>query len=80
MRMKKVRENSASLAEINLALGNGGTPLHFAALNGALEIAQMLVQYKANPKAAWGEQSRTPLQLAQEQGHASLVKLLEEIG
>ncbi|CAJ1415080.1 unnamed protein product [Effrenium voratum] len=78
--MKKVRENSASLAEINLALGNGGTPLHFAALNGALEIAQMLVQYKANPKAAWGEQSRTPLQLAQEQGHASLVKLLEEIG
>lgn len=31
--MEKVRDGNASLAEINLALGNRGTPLHFAAGN-----------------------------------------------
>ena len=30
-RMRKVQEGTASLAETNLALGNRGTPLHFAA-------------------------------------------------
>ena len=68
--MEKVRDGKASLAEINLALGNRGTPLHFAALNGSLEIAKMLLDYQADPASTWSTRRLTPLDLAQQQGEA----------
>jgi len=76
--MGKVRNGTATLAEMNLALGNKGTALHFAALNGSLEIAKMLLEYKANPSLTWSERQWTPLQLAQQQGQETLVELLKK--
>lgn len=75
--MRKVQEGTASLAETNLALGNRGTPLHFAALNGSLEIAKLLLEHKADPTVTWGSRQLTPLQLAEQQGQEELVRLLK---
>lgn len=75
--MGKVRNGTASLAEKNLALGNRGTALHFAALNGSLEIAKLLLEHEADPSATWSERRYTPLQLAQQQGQEALVELLK---
>lgn len=62
---------------MNLALGNRGTALHFAALNGSLEIAKLLLEHEADPSATWSERRYTPLQLAQQQGQEALVELLK---
>eukprot|EP00435_Cladocopium_sp_Y103_P046955 s583_g13.t1 len=75
--MGKVRNGTASLAEMNLALGNRGTALHFAALNGSLEIAKLLLEHEADPGVTWSERRYTPLQLAQHQGQEALVELLK---
>jgi len=75
--MRKVREGKATLAETNLALCNRGTPLHFAALNGSLEIAKLLIEYKADQGATWSEQNFTPLALAEQQGQEAVVALLK---
>lgn len=75
--MRKVREGKATLAETNLALCNRGTPLHFAALNGSLEIVKLLLEYQADQDATWSEQKLTPLALAEQQGQMAVVALLK---
>jgi len=38
-----------AIIEINVQNNAGNTPLHYAALQGHLEIAQCLVEHQANP-------------------------------
>lgn len=51
------------------------TPLHFAALNGSLEIAQLLVTAGAKTNAA-NAAGETPLDIAKLHRHDKLVHLL----
>mmetsp|Transcript_14077 Transcript_14077/g.33460 ORF Transcript_14077/g.33460 Transcript_14077/m.33460 type:complete len:609 (+) Transcript_14077:72-1898(+) len=71
------RSRNPSAVIWNLALSSGGTPLHFAALNGNLEVAQILLDSMADLNATWGDERLTPLHLARGQGHEDLVACLE---
>lgn len=52
------------------------TPLHYAAKYGNVELVKLLLKAKADPKAKeWRE--KTPLDLAKENKHQDVVKLLE---
>jgi len=74
---QKIRLESASELEWNLAVANDGTPLHLAAINGSLEIAKLLLKYRADLEAVWGDEKLTPKDLAQRRGHQDMVALLE---
>jgi hypothetical protein len=52
------------------------TPLHFAAWQGNADIVRMLLARKADPNAV-DSQKRTPLALAKEKGHTTVIKFLE---
>ena len=58
-------------ADVSAAQGDGMTALHWAAMSGDLELAQMLVHAGANLKAATRIAAATPLLLAAENGHAA---------
>jgi len=61
----------------HLAFGLRGTPLHFAALHGNLEVAQILLDNMADLEATWGDEKLTPLELARSQGHTDLLACFE---
>jgi ankyrin repeat protein len=56
------------------------TALHWAAVNGDLELVNMLVRAGANLKAATRISAATPLLLAAENGHAAVVRALLDAG
>ena len=56
-------------ADVNAAQGDGMTALHWAAMNGDVELAQMLIVAGANVKATTRLGTYTPLYLASQQGH-----------
>ena len=57
-------------ADVNAAQGDGMTALHWAAMNGDAELAQMLMVAGANVKATTRLGSYTPLYIASQQGNA----------
>ena len=67
-------------ADINAAQGDGMTALHWAAMNGDTELAQMLVYAGANVKATTRIGSYTPLYIASQQGHAAVLEVLINAG
>jgi ankyrin repeat protein len=67
-------------ADVNAAQGDGMTALHWAALNGDAELAQMLIVAGANIKATTRLGSYTPLYLASQQGHGNVVQALIKAG
>ena len=67
-------------ADVNAAQGDGMTALHWAAMNGDVELAQMLIVAGANIKATTRLGSYTPLYLASQQGHGSVVQALIKAG
>jgi len=67
-------------ADVNAAQGDGMTALHWAAMNGDLELAQMLIVAGANVKATTRLGSYTPLYLASQQGHGNIVQALIKAG
>src|SRR5262245_30949705 len=67
-------------ADVNAAQGDGMTALHWAAMNGDLDLAQMLIVAGANIKATTRLGSYTPLYLASQQGHAGVVQALIKAG
>jgi ankyrin repeat protein len=67
-------------ADVSAAQGDGMTALHWAAMSGDLELAQLLVKAGANVKATTRIAAATPLLLAAENGHASVVRVLLDAG
>ena len=69
-----------SAADVNAAQGDGMTALHWAAMSGDLELAQMLVFAGANVRATTRLGTYTPLFLASQQGHAPVISALLKAG
>ena len=67
-------------ADVNGAQGDGMTALHWAASQGDVTLAEMLVLAGANLRASTRLNAYTPLFLAARGGHAALVRLLLEKG
>ena len=67
-------------ADVNAALGDGMTGLHWAAKHGDVEMAAMLLDAGANPEAVTRIGAHTPLHVASAAGHASVVSALVEAG
>ncbi len=75
-----VRSLLKSAADVNAAQGDGMTALHWAAINGDAELAQMLVLAGANVRATTRLGAYTPLFLASQQGHAGVITALLKAG
>jgi ankyrin repeat protein len=67
-------------ADVNAAQGDGMTALHWAALEGDVEMARMLLYAGANVKASTRLGAHTPLILASKAGNAEMVGVLLEAG
>jgi ankyrin repeat protein len=67
-------------ADVNAAQGDGMTALHWAALNGDVDLASMLLYAGGNPGATTRLGAYTPLHLACRDGRAAMVKLLVDRG
>jgi ankyrin repeat protein len=67
-------------ADVNVSQSDGMTALHWAALNGSVEIAKMLAYAGAHLEAGTRIGSYTPLHLASQAGDAALVAALLEAG
>ncbi len=78
--VERVVELLRSGADVNAAQGDGMTALHWAAYNGAGDLASTLLYAGANPEAATRIGSYTPLHLAARGGFADVVGTLLEGG
>ena len=67
-------------ADVNAAQGDGMTALHWAAINGDAELAQMLIFAGANVRATTRLGTYTPLYLASQQGHGTVIHALVKAG
>jgi ankyrin repeat protein len=67
-------------ADVNAAQGDGMTALHWAAMNGDVELTDMLVYAGANVRATTRLGSYTPLYLASQHGHATVIQSLVKAG
>ena len=67
-------------ADVNAAQGDGMTALHWAAEEGSLELAEVLIYAGARVDALTRLGSYTPLHLASQWGHAAVVKALLAAG
>ena len=67
-------------ADVNAAQGDGMTALHWAAMNGDVELTEMLVYAGANVRATTRLGTYTPLYLASQQGHAKVIQALVKAG
>ena len=75
-----VRALIKQAADVNAAQGDGMTALHWAAMSGDAELAQMLVYAGANVRATTRIGTYTPLYLASQQGHAAVIEALVKAG
>lgn len=70
-------------AEIERQHVLGTTALHYACLGGQVEMAELLIDRGADVRRVgrkFGGEPRTPLQLAEDLGHLTIVRLLREHG
>jgi len=67
-------------ADANAAQSDGLTALHWAALNGNRQIAELLLYAGANVKPLTRVGGYTPLHLAAQSGHADVVRVLLDAG
>jgi uncharacterized protein len=67
-------------ADVNAAQGDGMTALHWAAMNGDAELAQMLITAGANIKATTRLGAYTALYLASQQGRGTVIQALIKAG
>ncbi len=63
-------------ADVNAAQGDGMTALHWAALNGDVDLTQMLIVAGANVRATTRLGSYTPLYLASQKGNGRVIQAL----
>ena len=66
--------------DVNAAQGDGTTALHWAAIKGDAELAQMLIYAGANLRATTRLGAYTPLYLAAKGGHSAVVAALLSAG
>jgi uncharacterized protein len=67
-------------ADVNAVQGDGVTALHWAAVKGDAELANMLLIAGGNSRARTRMGGYTPLHLAAEYGHAAVIKALVQSG
>jgi ankyrin repeat protein len=67
-------------ADVNAAQGDGMSALHWAAKNGAVEMARILIYAGASPSAITRLGEYTPLLLAAESGQSAVLSTLLEGG
>ena len=67
-------------ADVNAALPDGMTALHWAATRGDAQLAEMLLYAGASTKAVTRIGAYTPLHVASREGNANVAKLLLEKG
>src|SRR6187431_1669216 len=67
-------------ADVNASQGDGMTALHWAAMKGDAEMAQLLLYAGANVRAATRIGGYTPLFMAAERGTAPVLDLLLKAG
>ena len=72
-----VRTLLKGAADVNAAQGDGMTALHWAALNGDVEMTEMLLYAGANVSAKTRLGGYTPLHLAAQVGNAGVIKPLD---
>ncbi|MCC7125327.1 MAG: ankyrin repeat domain-containing protein, partial [Acidobacteria bacterium] len=75
-----VRTLLKDAADVNASQGDGMTGLHWAAMNGDAELAQMLVYAGANVHATTRLGNYTPLFLAARQGNTAVIPVLVKAG
>ncbi len=82
--MKKDKDGVRALlkqaVDVNAAQGDGMTALHWAAMNGDTELAQLLVYAGANVKATTRLGGYTPLAMASKSGNSAVVEVLLKAG
>src|SRR6516164_1061607 len=78
--LETVRALLKQAADANSSQGDGMTALHWAALNGNAEMAQLLIYAGATVKATTRIGSYTPLYLAAQYGHAKVLDVLLKSG
>ncbi len=71
-----VRSLLKQAADVDAAQGDGMTALHWAAMKGDVEMAQMLMYAGANVRATTRLGAYTPLFLASQAGHADVMEAL----
>ena len=67
-------------ADVNAAQGDGMTALHWAAHNGSVELAQVLLYAGANLEAVTRNGAYTPLHLGSKAGHAAVLRVVSADG
>src|SRR5215468_9637371 len=75
-----VRTLIKQAADVNAAQGDGSTALHWAALKGDTEIAQMLLYAGANVRATTRIGGYTPLFMAAKSGASAVADVLLKSG
>ena len=75
-----VRSLIKQAVDVNTSQGDGMTALHWAALNGDVEIAQVLINAGANVKATTRLGGYAPLFMAAKAGFPKMVDLLLKSG
>ena len=75
-----VRNLLKQAADVNGALGDGSTALHFAAQNGDAEMAQVLIYAGANVRASTRIGGYTPLFMASKRGAPQVIDILLKAG
>jgi uncharacterized protein len=75
-----VRSLIAKKVDVNAPQGDGTTALHWAASHDDLEMATILLQAGANPKAATRLNAVTPLMMASKNGAAAIIEALLKAG
>jgi ankyrin repeat protein len=78
--LEAVRALLKQAADANSSQGDGMTALHWAALNGNADIAQLLIYAGATVKATTRIGSYTPLYLAAQYGNATVMDVLLKAG
>lgn len=75
-----LRENGSDInAALTSSSGNGWTSLHYAVINGDVELVEYLIRYGANINKATAEGS-TPMFLARMEGYDEIINLLKRSG